>query len=282
MISGRTGILGVIGDPVQHTASPVMHNAALGATDLDYAYVAFHVAADQVRTVPAAMRALQIRGLNVTVPHKVSIMAGLDEISDEARGIGAVNTISNDDGHLTGHNTDAYGVAASLEHDGGLRTFPAKVVLLGAGGAARAILYVVLQRPEVEEVALLNRSAGRAQQLAEDLDPEGKRVRVGGLEDCDQVGDAGLLINTTSVGMEPEEDKSPLADETCLHGGLVVLDIVYRPLRTRLLAQAEAAGARVVEGLGMFVHQGARAFEIWTGEKAPVDVMRRALTGAQR
>ncbi len=282
MISGRTGILGVIGDPVQHTASPVMHNAALGATDLDYAYVAFHVAADQVRTVPAAMRALQIRGLNVTVPHKVSIMAGLDEISDEARVIGAVNTISNDDGHLTGHNTDAYGVAASLEHDGGLRTFPAKVVLLGAGGAARAILYVVLQRPEVEEVALLNRSAGRAQQLAEDLDPEGKRVRVGGLEDCDQVGDAGLLINTTSVGMEPEEDKSPLADETCLHGGLVVLDIVYRPLRTRLLAQAEAAGARVVEGLGMFVHQGARAFEIWTGEKAPVDVMRRALTGAQR
>jgi shikimate dehydrogenase len=282
LISGRTGILGVIGDPVQHTASPVMHNAALGATDLDYAYVAFHVAADQVRTVPAAMRALQIRGLNVTVPHKVSIMAGLDEISDEARVIGAVNTISNDDGHLTGHNTDAYGVAASLEHDGGLRTFPAKVVLLGAGGAARAILYVVLQRPEVEEVALLNRSAGRAQQLAEDLDPEGKRVRVGGLEDCDQVGDAGLLINTTSVGMEPEEDKSPLADETCLHGGLVVLDIVYRPLRTRLLAQAEAAGARVVEGLGMFVHQGARAFEIWTGEKAPVDVMRRALTGAQR
>ena len=282
MISGRTGILGVIGDPVQHTASPVMHNAALGATDLDYAYVAFHVAADQVRTVPAAMRALQIRGLNVTVPHKVSIMAGLDEISDEARVIGAVNTISNDDGHLTGHNTDAYGVAASLEHDGGLRTFPAKVVLLGAGGAARAILYVVLQRPEVEEVALLNRSAGRAQQLAEDLDPEGKRVRVGGLEDCDQVGDAGLLINTTSVGMEPEEDKSPLADETCLHGGLVVLDIVYRPLRTRLLAQAEAAGARVVEGLGMFVHQGARAFEIWTGEKAPVDVMRRALKGAQR
>ena len=282
MISGRTGILGVIGDPVQHTASPVMHNAALGATDLDYAYVAFHVAADQVRTVPAAMRALQIRGLNVTVPHKVSIMAGLDEISDEARVIGAVNTISNDDGHLTGHNTDAYGVAASLEHDGGLRTFPAKVVLLGAGGAARAILYVVLQRPEVEEVALLNRSAGRAQQLAEDLDPEGKRVRVGGLEDCDQVGDAGLLINTTSVGMEPEEDKSPLADETCLHGGLVVLDIVYRPLRTRLLAQAEAAGARGVEGLGMFVHQGARAFEIWTGEKAPVDVMRRALTGAQR
>ena len=126
-------------------------------------------------------------------------------------------------------------------------------------------------------MALLNRSAGRAQQLAEDLDPEGKRVRVGSLGDCDRVGDAGLLINTTSVGMEPEEDQSPVADETCLHDGLVVLDIVYRPLRTRLLAQAEKAGARVVEGLGMFVHQGARAFEIWTGKQPPVADMRRAL-----
>ena len=277
MISGRTRILGVIGDPVQHTGSPVMHNAALVATGLDYAYVAFHVRCDQVQTVPAAMRALGIRGLNVTVPHKVSIMEGLDEISDEARVIGAVNTISNDDGHLTGHNTDAYGVAASLEHDGGLQTFPSKAVLLGAGGAARAVLYVLLQRPEVEEVALLNRSAGRAQQLAEDLDPEGKRVRVGSLGDCNRVGDAGLLINTTSVGMEPEEDQSPVVDETCLHDGLVVLDLVYRPLRTRLLAQAEKAGARVVEGLGMFGHQGARAFEIWTGKQAPVADMRRAL-----
>lgn len=282
MISGRTRILGVIGDPVQHTASPAMHNAALAAAGLDYAYVAFHVAPDQVRTVPAAMRALEIRGLNVTVPHKVSIMEGLDEISDEARVIGAVNTISNDEGHLTGHNTDAYGVAASLEHDGGLHKLPAKVVLLGAGGAARAVLYVLLQRPEVEEVALLNRSAGRAQQLAEELDPEGNRVRVGSLGECDRVRDAGLLINTTSVGMEPEEDKSPVADASCLHDGLVVLDIVYRPLRTRLLAQAESAGARTVEGLGMFVHQGARAFEIWTGTPAPVEAMRRALTGAHR
>ena len=144
-----------------------MHNAALGATDLDYAYVAFHVAADQVRTVPAAMRALQIRGLNVTVPHKVSIMAGLDEISDEARVIGAVNTISNDDGHLTGHNTDAYGVAASLEHDGGLRTFPAKVVLLGAGGAALAIDGPAAAKPYFDDGAAIVR------QLAETHDDPG-------------------------------------------------------------------------------------------------------------
>ena len=280
MISGRTVVLGVIGDPVEHTASPTMHNAALAATGLDYAYVAFHVVPERLADVPKAMRALEIRGLNVTVPHKVTVMEGLDEISEEARSIGAVNTIANDQGHLTGHNTDAYGITASLEHEGGLEELPAETVLLGAGGAARAILYALLQRTEVQMVNLLNRTASRAEQLAADMDPTGKRVRVAGLDQCGRVRDAGLLINSTSLGMSPEEERSPLEDAGCLHDGLVVLDIVYRPLRTRLLEQAEAAGARVVDGLGMLAHQGARAFEIWTGTPAPVDVMRRALTGA--
>lgn len=273
-------MLGVIGHPVEHSASPAMHNAALAATGLDYVYVAFNVPPERAAGVGDAMRALGIAGLNVTVPHKQAVMAGLDEIAGEARAIGAVNTIENRAGRLIGHNTDAYGIATSLRQDGGLERLPARVVLLGAGGAARAILYALLQAPEVEEVWLLNRTTARAEGLAADLDRPAARVRVGGLDEVGRVRDAGLLINATSVGLAPQADASPVADPRVLHRGLVVYDTVYRPRRTRLLAQAEAAGARAVGGLGMLLHQGARAFEIWTGAEAPVSAMRQALEAA--
>lgn len=276
MISGRTGILGVIGHPVTHSASPAMHNAALAAAGLDFVYVAFTVPPEGVSAVGQAMRTLSITGLNVTVPHKQAVMEFLDEISPEARAIGAVNTIHNDNGRLTGHNTDGYGIRASLLDDGGLQQLPPKVVLLGAGGAARAILYALLAAPEVEHITLLNRTVERAETLAQDLGAS-PRVVVGAMGDTAAVADAGLLINSTSIGMEPAADQSPLADGACLHAGLVVVDIVYKPLQTKLLRQAAAAGARTVDGLGMLAHQGARAFEIWTGTAAPVAVMRRAL-----
>ena len=279
MITSRTGLLGVIGYPVEHSSSPAMHNAALARTELDFAYLPFAVPPDRVAEVPVAMRTLGIRGLNVTVPHKVAVMEGLDEISEEARVIGAVNTIANQDGRLTGYNTDAEGVIVSLRADGGLDSLPAAVTLLGAGGAARAILYALLQAEEVEEVLLLNRTVEKAEALAADLDPESRRVRVGTLGGGDAIGVAGLLINATSVGMHPRPDASPLPDPSVLHDRLTVLDIVYKPRRTRLLAQAEEAGARTVDGLGMLVHQGARAFEIWTGVAAPVEVMKQALVG---
>ena len=152
MISGYTQILGVIGHPVEHTSSPVMHNAALQALGLDYAYVAFHVLPEDLQAALRGMRAFQLRGLNVTVPHKQAVMAELDEISAEARIIGAVNTIANEDGRLCGYNTDGYGFIESLRQEGGLEELPTQVVLLGAGGAARAILYALLQRPEVEKI----------------------------------------------------------------------------------------------------------------------------------
>ena len=279
MITSKTGLLGVIGYPVEHSSSPAMHNAALARTELDFAYLPFAVPPDRVAEVPVAMRTLGIRGLNVTVPHKVAVMEGLDEISEEARVIGAVNTIANQDGRLTGYNTDAEGVIVSLRADGGLDSLPAAVTLLGAGGAARAILYALLQAEEVEEVLLLNRTVEKAEALAADLDPESRRVRVGTLGGGDAIGVAGLLINATSVGMHPRPDASPLPDPSVLHDRLTVLDIVYKPRRTRLLAQAEEAGARTVDGLGMLVHQGARAFEIWTGVAAPVEEMKQALVG---
>lgn len=278
MISGKTRVLGVIGHPVEHTSSPAMHNAALRALGLDWVYVAFGVRPEQLGQALAGMRALQIRGLNVTVPHKVAVMAHLDGISPEARAIGAVNTIDNRDGRLTGHNTDAFGALESLRQDGGLEPFPPQVALLGAGGAARAILYGLLQRAEIEQIALLNRTPEKAERLAADLDPGGKRVAAGALDEHskDPIRQAGLLINATSIGMHPRQGESPLPDPSCLHAGMVVLDIVYHPLETCLLRQAREAGARAVDGLGMLARQGARAFEIWTGTSPPVEVMRRA------
>ena len=276
MISGRTGILGVIGHPVTHSGSPAMHNAALAATGLDYVYAAFAVAPEGAPAVGQAMRTLNITGLNVTVPHKQAVMEFLDEVTPEATAIGAVNTIHHLDGRLIGHNTDGYGIRASLREDGGLQQLPPRVVLLGAGGAARAILHALLAAPEVEQGVLLNRTVERAEALAADL-AGGSRVIVGSMADTGAVAHAGLLINSTSIGMEPAADQSPLGDGSCLHDGLVVVDIVYKPLQTQLLQQALAAGARSVDGLGMLAHQGARAFEIWTGVAPPVAVMRRAL-----
>jgi len=278
LISGKTGVLGVIGHPVAHSASPAMHNAALAATGLDYAYVPLHVLPAHAAQVPAAMRALGIVGLNVTVPHKQAIMAGLDEISEEAEQIGAVNTVVNRDGRLSGYNTDAHGVIASLQQDGGLDRLPPRVVVLGAGGAARAILFALVQCPDVEHIDLLNRTVSKAQELALGLDPTARKIHVGGIDTAAaRTAEAGLLINSTAVGMEPHAGVSPLADPTCLHDELIVLDIVYKPLETLLLSQARSAGARCLDGLGMLVHQGARSFEIWTGIKPPIDVMRRAV-----
>jgi len=278
LITGRTRVLGVVGHPVEHTSSPAMHNAAIQALGLDYVYVAFHVRPEGLGQALAGMRGLELHGLNVTVPHKLAVMEWLDEISEEACTIGAVNTVVRHEGRLTGHNTDAYGALAALRQDGGLDRLPARVALLGAGGAARAILYGLLGRPEVEEVLLLNRTVDRAEQLANDLDPQAAKVRVGrlGPDSGGRVREAGLLVNATSVGMHPREDESPLADPGCLRPGMVVLDIVYNPLRTRLLAQAEAAGARAVPGLGMLAHQGARSFALWTGVEPPVAVMLEA------
>lgn len=271
MISGTTRVLGVIGHPVEHTSSPAMHNAAIAALGLDYVYTAFHVEPHKVGEALVGMRALNIAGLNVTVPHKQAVMPHLDEVSEEARVIGAVNTIVHRDGKLSGHNTDAFGFIESLKRDGGMELLPAQVALLGAGGAARAILYALLQRAEVEQVLLLNRNLEKAEALASDLDKMGK-VEVGALAAAG-IGEAGLLINSTSVGMHPNTGESPLVDPSVLHADMLVVDIVYKPVKTKLMQQAEAVGAKNINGLGMLAWQGARAFEIWTGVMPPAEKM---------
>ena len=278
MISGETRVLGCIGDPIDHTLSPAMHNAALEALRLNCVYVPFHVRPDRLGPAIAGMRALNLLGLNVTVPHKQAIMEHLDEIADEAATIGAVNTVALSDGNLKGYNTDAFGILENLRADGGLETLPANVVLLGAGGAGRAILYALLQQPEVRQVLLLNRTVVKAKSLARDLDPEGARVTVGDLQaDHDeQIRAAGLLINSTAVGMFPQATMSPLGEGRGLHADMLVVDIVYKPQHTVLMAQAQAAGAKALNGLGMLVHQGARSFSIWTETTPPIDTMTEA------
>ena len=245
-------MLGVSGDPVAHTGSPAMHNAAVAGTGLDYVYAAFHVAPAALPEALAGMRALEFAGLNVTVPHKQAVMHHLDEISVEATAIGAVNTILCREGWLSGYNTDAFGIIQSLSTDGDMLSLPSQ--------------------DEVTEILLLNRTVEKAEALAGDLDGQGK-VQVASLAETSGLAEAGLLINSTSIGMHPHEDDSPLADPSCLHDRMLVADIVYNPLETVLMRQAATVGARSINGLGMLAWQGARSFEIWTGVQPPVAEM---------
>ncbi len=256
-------MVGVIGDPVDHTASPAMHNAAFKDLGLDYIYVAFRVGNAELSEAVKGMRALNMAGMNVTVPHKKAVMAYLDVISPEARAIGAVNTIVNKDGKLIGHNTDAFGFTKSVDLEGTFKEWPQTVVLLGAGGAARAVLFALLQRPEVERIHLINRTLVRGELLANEMDSEG-RVYTGSMSDSEWA-EVGLLINSTSVGLFPDVTSLPLRDASVIRPDMLVVDIIYKPLQTQLMLKAGECGATAMNGLGMLVWQGVRAFELWTG-----------------
>ncbi|MFC2009254.1 shikimate dehydrogenase [Chloroflexota bacterium] len=278
-ITGKTKVCGIIGDPVTHSMSPAMQNAGFQAANLDYVYVALPVRGDSVVRCAEAVRTLQIRGLNVTVPHKVAIMPTLDEIDPLAQHIGAVNTIVNEDGKLTGYNTDGPGFMRALAQ-AGLNVTGKAVVVLGAGGAARAVAYSLAEAGA--QIAILNRSVERAETLARDISigrTEHEHVSYAPLEHAclrERLAAADVLVNTTSVGMSPDTDSTP-CPEDLLRENLAVCDIVYHPLRTRLLREAEAVGATIIGGAEMLIHQGAQAFELWTGVPAPVEVMRRAV-----
>ena len=282
-IRATSKVLGVIGHPVEHSFSPDMHNAAIDVLGVDYCYVAFHVLPERVGFAMQGLRGLDIRGLNVTIPHKLAVMEHLDRISEEALAVGAVNTISNEDGELVGHNTDVYGVVTALERAAGLHTFPPRCAVLGAGGAARAVVYALGTRAEVRDIAILNRTAARAESLARDMERiTGKRICVGAMDAASQArafAEAGLVVNATSVGMYPKVDVSPLLAERAVHSSLVLYDTVFNPLKTRLMSQFEAAGAPAYGGLDMLVFQGARSFEIWTGIAPPAEVMKQAVIG---
>jgi shikimate dehydrogenase len=284
MTSGKTIVCGIIGDPIEHSMSPVMHNAAFQALGLDYAYVPFKVKSLELRKAIEGIRGLNIRGVNVTVPHKIAVMQFLDRVEPLAEKIGAINTIVNDAGILTGYNTDAAGFLQVL-HERSIELAGKRVLLLGAGGAAHSIgnvlaaekvKLIVLNR--MQKIATLKDFARRLAQFY------GADVKVEELTNENlkkAITDVDIMVNATSLGMSPDNDQTPVPAEL-LHANLTVFDIIYNPLPTRLLREAKAAGARTIDGLEMLVQQGAVSFEKWTGIKAPIDVMRKSVESILR
>ena len=276
-ISGKTMICGVIGDPIEHTLSPVMHNAAFNELRLDFIYVAFRVKKEELGNAMGGMRSLGIHGLNVTMPHKNAVINYLDKIDQAAKFIGAVNTILNNEGKLIGFNTDGVGALNALRENG-VSLNGKKLLLLGAGGAAKAIAFQTAQ--EVQELTILNRTAEKAKKLAEVLHRKfDKKIRGNTFSANlmkEELKDSDILINATSVGMHPNIDRS-LVDPEWLRPDLCVMDIVYDPLETRLLKDAKSVGAKVIGGVEMLIYQGAASFEVWTNHPAPIHVMRHAV-----
>jgi shikimate dehydrogenase len=278
IISGKARVCGIIGDPVEHTMSPIMHNAAFSELGLDFVYLPFLVKKESLKEAIDGMKALNIRGLSVTQPHKVEVMKLLDKIDPLAEKMSTVNTIDNDNGILTGFNTDADGFLRGLM-ERGIEPTGKNVVVLGAGGASRAVSFILADKGA--NLVILNRllELDWAEALAKRIS-DNFNVKVEALELTRDnlkkaIGEADILVNTTSVGMSPDIDNT-LVDSDLLRQGLVVYDVIYNPIKTRLLIEAEKAGATIISGLDMLVYQGVIAFEKWTGQRAPVEVMREA------
>ena len=271
-----------MGDPVAHSVSPAMHNAAFRELGLDYAYLPFNVGADGLGMAVDGIRALKLVGMNVTIPHKVAVIPLLDEVDPLAQQIGAVNVIHNKGGRLAGSNTDAEGFLRLLEGHG-IDACGLRVAVLGAGGAARAACFALASRGAV--ITILNRTADKAAGCAREMAGHTGRtfeaLEMNASNLARALAEADLLVNATSIGMAPGVDRSPISREL-LGRRHTVVDIVYNPVKTRLVRDAEKAGAVAIGGLDMLAWQGALAFEIWTGRAAPFDIMRRAAARAVR
>lgn len=264
-------LAGVIGHPVRHSLSPAIHNAAFAACGLDWSYLAFDVAPGRVGDAVRAVRALGLAGLSVTMPHKEEAAAAVDRLSDDAAALGAVNTVVlGEEGVLLGDSTDGAGFVDSLRLDHGIEVAGLRAVVLGAGGAARAVV-LALSRAGAAEVGVLNRSPARAERAAALAGHRGSVVPAG--HAADVVASAGIVVNATPLGMEGVAEGALAVDPEWLRPGQVVVDLVYRPLQTPLLRAAAERGARPVDGLGMLVHQAAQQFRRWTGVEPPVAVM---------
>jgi len=273
-ISGKTKLCVIIGDPVEHSLSPAMHNAGYEALGIDdtFAFVAAHVKPEGLNDVVQGVRAMGVRGLTCTIPHKVDVMHYLDAIDPVAQKIGAVNTIVNNNGILTGYNTDWLGVVTPLEQITSLRG--KKVALIGAGGAARAMAYGVTERGA--KLVIFNRSLEKAKELATSI---GEGIEVHSIQDMNSeaLQDVDIILNATSMGMESQINETPVPKEF-IQPHHIVFDAVYVPSETRLLREAQEQGATIIRGIEMLLYQGVAQFELYTGDKAPVEIMRQVLT----
>ena len=285
-ITGNTRLIGLIGSPVTHSLSPLMHNTAFKKLELDYAYLAFDVDTENLEDGVKAMKTLNASGFNVTMPIKESILPYLDELSREAKLIGAVNTVKNINGRLKGYNTDGMGYVKSLNEEG-FEVGKKKFVLVGAGGAARSVA-IQLAIESVREIVIFNRDRDKADEICQIIRENFHDVEVKTSELNDEflrreLINADVFVNCTPLGMGPHEEKSVIEDPEFLREDLVVSDLVYHPIKTRLIKIAETKGCEIVTGIGMILWQGAYAFKIWTGEEMPMEAVRKAIvTGRQR
>jgi shikimate dehydrogenase len=281
-ITGTTKLLGVMGNPVAHSLSPLMHNAALASLSLDYCYLALEIRPELLPQAVVGLKALGCQGFNVTIPYKEQIVASLDEVDDEALIIGAVNTVVNREGKLVGYNTDGRGFLRSLAEEWDLGLRGEQVVVLGAGGAARAIV-AGLASAGASKITIANRNVERGLLLKADLEQHYPcKIAVVDLSEgkLDKELAASLLVvQTTPVGMYPHAGDTPIIEPSRLWKDSYVYDIIFNPPETRFLLGAREQGCRTANGLGMLLHQGALSFEYWTGIEAPVKLMRQALLG---
>lgn len=268
-ISAKTKVCMVIGDPIEHSLSPQMHNAAYELLGIDnkFVYVACNVKIKNIPDFVKGIKAMQIRGVSCTIPHKIEVMKYLDSVDKVAEKIGAVNTIINDNGVLKGYNTDWLGVVTPLEK---ITTLKNKTVaLIGAGGVARAIAYGITLKSA--RLTIYNRTIEKAEQLAKDFD-----AKAYSLDEIKEVKNADIIINATSIGLDTSKNQTPL-DKELITDRQIVFDAIYNPHETRLLREAKQQGAKIIHGMEMFLYQGAKQFKLYTGCEAPQDIMRNVL-----
>ena len=281
-ISGHTKLTALLGSPVSHSISPLMHNEAFRILGLDYIYLCFDVNEQELPKAVEGLRACKIRGFNLTMPNKNAITSLLDELSPAAKLIGAVNTVVNDDGRLIGYNTDGIGFMQSVR-DAGISVKNKTITLMGAGGAGTAIC-AQAALDGASDIHLFvrktSRFMGRTRQLADNINQTLPcRVHIHDNEDekalKESLSESVLLINATSVGMAPATDMSIIQDTSLFSPSLAVADVIYNPRETRLLAEAKAAGCKTFNGMYMLLYQGAEAFRLWTGQDMPVEPIRQ-------
>ncbi len=284
-ITSETKIYGLIGYPVKHSVSPQIHNAAFKTVGINAVYLTFEVKKEFLKKALDGVKALGIKGLNVTIPHKVNVIKYLNKLTYEAKLIGAVNTILNEGGKLIGFNTDYTGVLKTFETYK-IDLTNKKIVLLGAGGAAKAIAFAIAEK--ASSLIILNRTKRKAVNLVKELN---KKLKVNALGNSltfkalkNSLKDADILINATSVGMEPNVNQTLVAKEL-LQKDMIVFDIIYNPLETKLLKEAREIGAKCINGVEMLIQQAAEAFKIWFKIEPPINEMRKAalksLTGEE-
>lgn len=277
----NTRIVGVIGHPIKHSYSPLMHNVAFELSGLNYIYLPFDVPPALLKDSLKGMLALGIKGFNVTIPLKEKILPMLKEISDEANTIGAVNTVVNEDGILHGYNTDVLGIVESLiDYKDDLQN--STVTVIGAGGAARSVIYALIRNFKVDRINIVNRTEQIAESLKEYFSSKMlftnlKSYPLVPPDIVEVFNKSKLIVNTTSMGMIPNVDDSATSIPESFKKDQIVFDVVYTPVKTKLLRLAEAQGATIVTGLKMFIEQGAKAYELWTGEQMPKEKVAKVL-----